>query len=309
MPLTRIVTLKGRPSKEKTQIGEVVLQTVVDKLHVPANDRFLIIEELDRENLSFDPTCLDIERSDGFLIIQITLNIGRSDEVKKIFTRHLPSSCIRRLVFVKRMYSSILLRLRKKTGRMAMVLVHSSPNSLPIINFVYIRKEVITMSTLLYITAHPGNPEASYSLAAGEQFVQAYRESHPQDEVIHVDLYRRNIPYIDADVLEAWGKLQTGGTFNQLTVEQQQKVTQLNELLEEFVTADKYVFVTPMWNFSYPPVMKAYIDSFCVRAKTFKYTENGPVGLLKNKKRSTSKLVAACTPQVLSLIGRTAAVT
>ncbi|KJK28970.1 tautomerase family protein [Paenibacillus polymyxa] len=85
MPLTRIVTLKGRPSKEKTQIGEVVLQTVVDKLHVPANDRFLIIEELDRENLSFDPTCLDIERSDGFLIIQITLNIGRSDEVKKDF--------------------------------------------------------------------------------------------------------------------------------------------------------------------------------------------------------------------------------
>ncbi|WP_339830497.1 FMN-dependent NADH-azoreductase [Paenibacillus sp. FSL R7-0272] len=140
------------------------------------------------------------------------------------------------------------------------------------------------MSTLLYVTAHPGNPETSYSLSAGEQFLQAYRESHPQDEVVHVDLYQRNIPHIDADVLDAWGKLQTGGTFNQLTEIQQQKVTQLNELLEEFVAADKYVFVTPMWNFSYPPVMKAYIDSFCVKAKTFKYTENGPVGLLQNKK-------------------------
>lgn len=98
------------------------------------------------------------------------------------------------------------------------------------------------MSTLLYVTAHPGNPETSYSLSAGEQFVQAYRESHPQDEVVHVDLYQRNIPHIDADVLDAWGKLQTGGTFNQLTEIQQQKVTQLNELLEEFVVRRQICF-------------------------------------------------------------------
>ncbi|SDC53864.1 Phenylpyruvate tautomerase PptA, 4-oxalocrotonate tautomerase family [Paenibacillus sp. CF095] len=85
MPLTRITTLKGRSSEEKALIGEVVLQTIVDKLHVPQNDRFLITEELDRENLSFDPNCLDIDRSDGFLIVQITLNAGRSAEVKKEF--------------------------------------------------------------------------------------------------------------------------------------------------------------------------------------------------------------------------------
>ncbi|WP_145407521.1 tautomerase family protein [Paenibacillus xylanexedens] len=89
MPLTRIVTLKGRSSEEKAQIGEIVLQTIVDKLHVPANDRFLIIEELDREHFSFDPTCLDIERTDGFLIVQITLNAGRSGDVKKEFYAEL----------------------------------------------------------------------------------------------------------------------------------------------------------------------------------------------------------------------------
>ncbi|MEK3823554.1 hypothetical protein [Paenibacillus sp. FSL K6-1558] len=43
MPLTRIVALKGRSSEEKTQLKEVVLQTIVDKLHVPTNDLFLII--------------------------------------------------------------------------------------------------------------------------------------------------------------------------------------------------------------------------------------------------------------------------
>ncbi|WP_338539808.1 tautomerase family protein [Paenibacillus tundrae] len=89
MPLTRIVTLKGRSSEEKAQIGEIVLQTIVDKLHVPANDRFLIIEELDREHFSFDLTCLDIERTDGFLIVQITLNAGRSADVKKEFYAEL----------------------------------------------------------------------------------------------------------------------------------------------------------------------------------------------------------------------------
>ncbi|AET60957.1 4-oxalocrotonate tautomerase [Paenibacillus terrae HPL-003] len=85
MPLTRIVTLEGRSSEAKARIKEVVSQTIVDKLHVPENDRFLIIEEHNQENFSFDPNCLDIERSDGFLIVQIILNAGRSSEVKKEF--------------------------------------------------------------------------------------------------------------------------------------------------------------------------------------------------------------------------------
>ncbi|MEC0184670.1 tautomerase family protein [Paenibacillus peoriae] len=85
MPLTRIVTLEGRSSEAKARIKEVVSQTIVGKLHVPANDRFLVIEEHNRENFSFDPNCLDIERSDEFLIVQIILNAGRSPEVKKEF--------------------------------------------------------------------------------------------------------------------------------------------------------------------------------------------------------------------------------
>lgn len=85
MPLTRISMLAGRSSEAKAQIKEVVSQTVVDKLHVPASDRFVLIEEFDRENFSYDPNCLDIERSDGFLIVQIVLNAGRTSDVKKEF--------------------------------------------------------------------------------------------------------------------------------------------------------------------------------------------------------------------------------
>lgn len=140
------------------------------------------------------------------------------------------------------------------------------------------------MGKLLYITAHPHDAASSYSIAVGEEFIKSYKQAHSGDEIVHVDLYKEHIPHIDNDVFSGWGKLQTGSQFTDLSDHEQQKVGRLAELAEQFVGADKYVFVTPMWNFSFPPVMKAYIDSICVAGKTFKYTEQGPVGLLTDKK-------------------------
>ncbi|MCS7459094.1 FMN-dependent NADH-azoreductase [Paenibacillus doosanensis] len=140
------------------------------------------------------------------------------------------------------------------------------------------------MATLLHIIAHPNNETQSFSMAVGKAFVEAYREAHPGDEVVRLDLYKAHIPHIDADVFSGWGKLRSGSAMDQLSAEEKSKVTRLNELTDQFVAADKYVFVTPMWNFSYPPIMKAYIDSICTAGKTFKYTPEGPVGLLPNKK-------------------------
>ena len=62
------------------------------------------------------------------------------------------------------------------------------------------------------------------------------------------------------------------------------KIERLAEILDEFLSADKYVFVSPMWNLSFPPVLKAYIDAITVAGKTFKYTAEGPQGLLTDKK-------------------------
>ncbi|MDE3841142.1 FMN-dependent NADH-azoreductase [Bacillus methanolicus] len=140
------------------------------------------------------------------------------------------------------------------------------------------------MAKVLYITAHPLNETQSYSLAAGKVFIDTYKEVNPNDEVVHIDLFKENIPQIDADVLSGWGKLRSGQSFEELTAEEKAKVGRLSELCEQFIAADKYVFVTPMWNFSFPPVMKAYLDSVAVAGKTFKYTEQGSVGLLTDKK-------------------------
>jgi FMN-dependent NADH-azoreductase len=139
------------------------------------------------------------------------------------------------------------------------------------------------MATVLYITAHPLSETQSYSLAVGKAFLDSYKEANPEDEIIHLDLYNMEIPQIDADVFSGWGKLRTGQAFDALSPEEKHKVQRLGELSDQFVAADRYVFVTPLWNFSFPPIMKAYIDAICVAGKTFKYTAEGPVGLLTDK--------------------------
>ncbi|MHB1127681.1 MAG: FMN-dependent NADH-azoreductase [Bacillota bacterium] len=140
------------------------------------------------------------------------------------------------------------------------------------------------MVQVLYITANPKPVKDSFCLSIGQLFLEAYRKANPNDQIVELDLYNIDIPYIDVDVFSGWGKLQQGMAFDQLTAEEKNIVGQIDQLCSQFVEADKYVFVTPMWNLSIPPKMKAYIDTLCIAGKTFAYTEAGPVGLLTNKK-------------------------
>jgi FMN-dependent NADH-azoreductase len=137
---------------------------------------------------------------------------------------------------------------------------------------------------VLYITANPKAVEYSHSLSVGERFIEEYLKNNREDEVVRIDLFEKNVPNIDYDVMGAWGKLANGVTFDLLTESEQQKLSSMNSNLEEFMNADKYVFVSPLWNFGLPPVLKAYIDNLLISGKTFRYTETGPLGLLLNKK-------------------------
>jgi FMN-dependent NADH-azoreductase len=96
-----------------------------------------------------------------------------------------------------------------------------------------------------------------------------------------MDVYRENIPLIDADVFSGWGKYARNES---LTPKEQEKVGKITAYTDQFLEADKYIFVTPMWNLSLPPLMRAYIDTIVIAGKTFKYTEQGPVGLVEGKK-------------------------
>jgi len=84
MPLVRISLMKGRPGFGK-RVGEVVYRTMVDSINVPRKNNFQIINEHDADTLVYDPEYLNIARTDGVIFIQITLNEGRTIELKKKF--------------------------------------------------------------------------------------------------------------------------------------------------------------------------------------------------------------------------------
>jgi FMN-dependent NADH-azoreductase len=140
------------------------------------------------------------------------------------------------------------------------------------------------MTTVLYITAHPLSDAESATLQTGGAFMEAYRSANPSHAVTHVDLFGSFVPPLDTEVFQGWGRLQKGEPFDLLEASAQAKIARLGELVDQFVAADKYVFAAPMWNLSYPPVLKAYIDAIFVADKTFKYTPEGPIGLLMGKK-------------------------
>ena len=140
------------------------------------------------------------------------------------------------------------------------------------------------MTQVLYITANPKQEKDSYSLSVAREFLNTYKAANSQDTITELNLYDMDLPFIDADVFSGWGKLQQGNEFHQLNEKEQEKISNINKLTDQFATADKYVLVTPLWNLTVPPKMKAYIDCICIAGKTFRYTENGPEGLLKGKR-------------------------
>jgi 4-oxalocrotonate tautomerase len=85
MPLVRIDLLEGKSAEYRKQVGQVVYQALLDTFNVPKNDRFQVITEHSREGFLFDRDYLGIHRSDDCIFLQITLNSGRTVEMKQRF--------------------------------------------------------------------------------------------------------------------------------------------------------------------------------------------------------------------------------
>jgi phenylpyruvate tautomerase PptA (4-oxalocrotonate tautomerase family) len=83
MPLVRISLRAGKPEAHRTAIADAVHRAMVETINVPAQDRFQIITEHDAAGLVYDPSYLGISRTDDLVVVQITLNAGRTTEMKK----------------------------------------------------------------------------------------------------------------------------------------------------------------------------------------------------------------------------------
>ncbi|WP_255993493.1 NAD(P)H-dependent oxidoreductase [Clostridium perfringens] len=130
------------------------------------------------------------------------------------------------------------------------------------------------MSKVLYIKANIKNEGESRTFKVSDSFVEEYKRNNPEDEIITLDLYKENIDFLRVDDL---GKL-----FG--PKDEESKNDSILKYAYEFADADKYIIAAPMWNLSFPAILKVYIDYVSVSGITFKYTAEGPVGLLNNKK-------------------------
>ncbi len=82
MPLVRVSVSKTRSASEIKAISEGIYEALLD-IGVPKDDKFQIFSSHEPESLVFSENYLGIQRSDGFLIIQIFFNQGRSLDLKK----------------------------------------------------------------------------------------------------------------------------------------------------------------------------------------------------------------------------------
>ncbi|MDU0206406.1 FMN-dependent NADH-azoreductase [Paenibacillus sp. MAH-36] len=134
------------------------------------------------------------------------------------------------------------------------------------------------MEKLLVINAHAtvDSPD-SVSLEVGKHFIENYRKMNPNESIEQINLYGEEIPEVNSTVLSAWGKFAAGG---ELTDEERRVTGRMNEILQQFKSAKKYVIIMPLHNFNIPSRLKDYMDNVMIARETFKYTENGGVGLL-----------------------------
>jgi phenylpyruvate tautomerase PptA (4-oxalocrotonate tautomerase family) len=88
MPLVRIALRKGTPAEFRRAVSDSIHRAMVETIGVPEKDKFQIFTEHDADSLVYDPSYLGIARSDGVILIQITLSAGRSVELRKsLFAR------------------------------------------------------------------------------------------------------------------------------------------------------------------------------------------------------------------------------
>ncbi len=85
MPLVRIDLHAATTPAFRATVGDVIYDAMRATLNVPEDDRFQIFHQHSSTELMLDPTYLGIERSEECLVIQVTLNAGRTVAMKQAF--------------------------------------------------------------------------------------------------------------------------------------------------------------------------------------------------------------------------------
>ena len=134
------------------------------------------------------------------------------------------------------------------------------------------------MKTLLKIQSSLFSEQAQ-STQLADRIALQWLEQNPGGRVLTRDLSKSPVPHLTADRFKAFL-----APAAERTAEQQAIVGFSDELIQELRDADAIVIGAPMYNFSIPSTLRAYFDHIARSGITFRYTANGPEGLIKGKK-------------------------
>jgi|SRR5579871_371956 len=119
----------------------------------------------------------------------------------------------------------------------------------------------------------------SVSRALSAEIVARQAALHPGLRVKHRDLAKDAAQHLSAAHLAAWRGAKAESP------ELDEDLAKGNTYIEELFAADLIVIGAPMYNFSIPSQLKAWIDRVVIAGKTFRYGPNGPEGLLSPRKK------------------------
>jgi FMN-dependent NADH-azoreductase len=131
------------------------------------------------------------------------------------------------------------------------------------------------MSHLLHLDASPRG-ERSHSRRMTKEFIEQWKQTHPNDTVVYRDIGRNPIPHVDEPWIAA-----AFSSPEQHTPELREAIRLSDELVDEFLAADVYVIGVPMYNFSVPSVFKAYIDQIVRVGRTVAFEPNDGANVFK----------------------------
>lgn len=132
------------------------------------------------------------------------------------------------------------------------------------------------MKTVLAIFSSLNGEQGNSSKLANEYL--ATLEKNHDVTVKRVDLSKLDLPHLSSDEMQSWMT-----PADERTDAQQALAKRSDDIVKAVKQADELVLAVPMYNFGVPSSLKAYFDRIARAGITFKYTENGPVGLLENK--------------------------
>lgn len=134
------------------------------------------------------------------------------------------------------------------------------------------------MKTLLHIDSSAQSVH-SVSRELSAEVVKHWLHNNPQYTVVTRDLAADALPHFDAAMADAYFTAP-----EQRSKAQTQAIARSDELVDELIGADVIVIGAPMYNFGIPSTLKAWIDHVARAGRTFRYTGQGPQGLLQGKK-------------------------